>query len=98
MTHKRLQIIFDSLAVSVGTFFFLWFLFLCFVRTLGPPNTAPVGTAVLAVLFGAAAVVAGAFFRANGPPESRRFALAAIVEGVALVVLTMICWALMGPS
>lgn len=94
---KRLRLIFDSLAIALGTLFFLLFSVLCFAQTLGSPGESN-GTAIFNAFLGVCSVVGGAFLRSAGPPEAQRCSTALIVEGVLLVLLTLIARVAMGPS
>lgn len=94
---NRLQSLYNSIAISVGTFFFLVFAYLCYYRELGPTLKPSKGPFVFAVLLGVGAALGGAVAISSLEPKERGFGYALVVEGVLLILLTAIAWALMGP-
>lgn len=92
----RPRLIRHSIAIAVGTLFFLLFLLVCYLRELGPENP-PKALLGFVIGLGACAVVAGLIEASGRPPEKRGFSVALMIEGVLLIVLTVIAWVWMGP-
>jgi len=96
LTESRKRLVEDVVLIGVGTFFFLLFVFLCFCRELGParPSKTLFGGAIF---LGAAAIAAGMIYGKSYSARERTFGFALAVEGIVMVLLTLIVLAFMGP-
>ncbi|MCX8035583.1 MAG: hypothetical protein N3D11_00740 [Candidatus Sumerlaeia bacterium] len=97
LAPKRSNTVYDVIAVSVGTFFFLLFLLVSFRRELGP-TSGFAGLFILVMILGAIAAGIGALLSRSSRAQDRRLGLILISEGAVLIVLVLIAWAFMGPT
>ena len=92
----RPRLIRHSIVIAVGTLFFVLFVLVCYLRELGPAKP-PTGLFGFVIGLGAVAAVVGAIEAGGRPDEERGFGVALMIEGVLLIVLTVIAWVWMGP-
>jgi hypothetical protein len=86
-----------AIAIATGSTFFLLFIFLSFHRLLADTGSPSVKIFALVVGLGVVAAVAGAIEYGGQPPEKRGYGFALALEGVLLVVLSALIWALASP-
>lgn len=84
------------IVIASGTVLFLYFMLLCFACELSGSQPPSAHLFVFSILLGIAAGVVGGIDIAAHPPTENQIGVALVVEGVLMIVLTLVAWAGMG--